>query len=88
MACREPGPFRNPPDGSVGRLLLRLHRELKDAVEKQLEALPLDSEVGDTICADEETVGNLREQLEAANQVSSRRPRTRRHQPVPVRMCD
>ncbi|XP_053436162.1 sodium channel and clathrin linker 1 isoform X1 [Nycticebus coucang] len=46
----------------------RLHSELKDVVEKQLEALPLDSEIGIAICTDDETVRNLQEQLQLANQ--------------------
>ncbi|XP_055990496.1 sodium channel and clathrin linker 1 [Sorex fumeus] len=46
----------------------RLHSELKDAVKKQLEALPFDEEVGSDIYADDETVRNLQEQLQVANQ--------------------
>lgn len=48
----------------------RLHSKLKDAVEKQLEALPFGTGVGNDICADDETVRNLQEQLQLANQVS------------------
>ncbi|KAL2780893.1 sodium channel and clathrin linker 1 isoform 1 [Daubentonia madagascariensis] len=46
----------------------RLHRELKDVVEKQLEALPLGTEIGTDIYSDDETVRNLQEQLQLANQ--------------------
>ncbi|XP_054204859.1 sodium channel and clathrin linker 1 isoform X2 [Homo sapiens] len=46
----------------------RLHSELKDAVEKKLEAFPLGTEVGTDIYADDETVRNLQEQLQLANQ--------------------
>ncbi|XP_013844788.2 sodium channel and clathrin linker 1 isoform X3 [Sus scrofa] len=46
----------------------RLHSELKDAVEKQLEALPFATEVGNEIYTDDETVRNLQEQLQLANQ--------------------
>lgn len=46
----------------------RLHSELKDAVEKQLEALPFGTEMGSDIYADDETVRNLQEQLQLANQ--------------------
>ncbi|XP_006153446.2 sodium channel and clathrin linker 1 isoform X1 [Tupaia chinensis] len=46
----------------------RLHSELKDAVEKQLEALPFGTEIGDDAYTDDETVKNLREQLQLANQ--------------------
>ncbi|CAO2613303.1 Sodium channel and clathrin linker 1, partial [Lemmus lemmus] len=46
----------------------RLHSKLKDAVEKQLEALPFGTEIGNDICADDETVRNLQEQLQLANQ--------------------
>ncbi|XP_063459973.1 sodium channel and clathrin linker 1 isoform X5 [Pan paniscus] len=46
----------------------RLHGELKDAVEKKLEAFPLGTEVGTDIYADDETVRNLQEQLQLANQ--------------------
>ncbi|XP_036046152.1 sodium channel and clathrin linker 1 [Onychomys torridus] len=46
----------------------RLHNKLKDAVEKQLEALPFGTGVGNDICADDETVRNLQEQLQLANQ--------------------
>lgn len=48
----------------------RLHSELKDAVEKQLESLPFGTEMGNDMCADDETVRNLQEQLQVANQVS------------------
>lgn len=48
----------------------RLHNKLKDAVEKQLEALPFGTGIGNDICADDETVRNLQEQLQLANQVS------------------
>lgn len=48
----------------------RLHSELKDAVEKQLEAIPFGTEMGNEICTDDETVRNLQEQLQLANQVS------------------
>lgn len=46
----------------------RLHNKLKDAVEKQLEALPFGTGIGNDICADDETVRNLQEQLQIANQ--------------------
>ncbi|XP_066241272.1 sodium channel and clathrin linker 1 [Saccopteryx leptura] len=46
----------------------RLHSELKDAIEKQLESLPCGTEVGSDLYADEETIRNLREQLQLANQ--------------------
>nr|XP_023404444.1 sodium channel and clathrin linker 1 isoform X2 [Loxodonta africana] len=46
----------------------RLHGELKDAVEKQLETLPFDTEMGNDIYTDDETVRNLQEQLQLANQ--------------------
>lgn len=46
----------------------RLHRELKDGVEKQLEALPFGIEMGNGIYTDDETVRNLQEQLQLANQ--------------------
>lgn len=46
----------------------RLHGELKDAIEKQLEALPFAAEIGNDIYKDEETVKNLQEQLQLANQ--------------------
>lgn len=45
----------------------RLHSELKDAVVKQLEALPFGTEMGNDIYIDDETVGNLQEQLQLAN---------------------
>ncbi|XP_013370726.1 PREDICTED: sodium channel and clathrin linker 1 isoform X2 [Chinchilla lanigera] len=46
----------------------RLHHELKDAVEKQLEALPFSTEIGNDAVTDDETVRNLQEQLRLANQ--------------------
>ncbi|XP_053514496.1 sodium channel and clathrin linker 1 isoform X3 [Artibeus jamaicensis] len=46
----------------------RLHSELKDAVENQLEALPLGIEMKSDIYIDDETVKNLQEQLQLANQ--------------------
>ncbi|XP_054573706.1 sodium channel and clathrin linker 1 isoform X1 [Eptesicus fuscus] len=45
----------------------RLHSELKDAVVKQLEALPFGTEMGNDIYVDDETVRNLQEQLQLAN---------------------
>uniref|UniRef100_G1PBC2 Sodium channel and clathrin linker 1 n=1 Tax=Myotis lucifugus TaxID=59463 RepID=G1PBC2_MYOLU len=45
----------------------RLHSELKDAVVKQLEALPFGTEMGSDIYIDDETVRNLQEQLQLAN---------------------
>ncbi|XP_059554018.1 sodium channel and clathrin linker 1 isoform X2 [Myotis daubentonii] len=45
----------------------RLHSELKDAVVKQLEALPFGTEMGNDIYIDNETVRNLQEQLQLAN---------------------
>lgn len=47
-----------------------MHSELKDAVVKQLEALPFGTEMGNDIYIDDETVRNLQEQLQLANQVS------------------
>ncbi|XP_032713610.1 sodium channel and clathrin linker 1 isoform X4 [Lontra canadensis] len=46
----------------------RLHSELKDAVEKQLETLPFGIDMGNDMYTDDETVKNLREQLQLANQ--------------------
>uniref|UniRef100_A0A8C9A872 Sodium channel and clathrin linker 1 n=1 Tax=Prolemur simus TaxID=1328070 RepID=A0A8C9A872_PROSS len=46
----------------------RLHSKLKDVVEKQLEALPLGTEIGTDIYTEDETVKNLQEQLQLANQ--------------------
>ncbi|XP_045854193.1 sodium channel and clathrin linker 1 isoform X3 [Meles meles] len=46
----------------------RLHSELKDAVEKQLETLPFGIDLGNDMYTDDETVKNLREQLQLANQ--------------------
>lgn len=46
----------------------RLHSELKDGVEKRLEALPFSIEMGNDIYTDDETVKNLQEQLQLANQ--------------------
>ncbi|OWK13900.1 hypothetical protein Celaphus_00000504, partial [Cervus elaphus hippelaphus] len=47
----------------------RLRNEFKDAVvEKQLEALPFGTEMGNEIYTDDETVRNLQEQLKLANQ--------------------
>ncbi|KAM5255586.1 sodium channel and clathrin linker 1 isoform 2-T2 [Ctenodactylus gundi] len=46
----------------------RLHSELKDAVEKQLETLPFSTEIGNDIFTDDETIRNLQEQLQLANQ--------------------
>ncbi|CAK6445947.1 unnamed protein product [Pipistrellus nathusii] len=45
----------------------RLHSELKDAVVKELEALPFGTEMGNDIYLDDETVRNLQEQLQLAN---------------------
>ncbi|XP_063116839.1 sodium channel and clathrin linker 1 isoform X4 [Cavia porcellus] len=46
----------------------RLHNELKDAVEKQLEDLPFSAEIGNNTFTDDETVRNLQEQLQLASQ--------------------
>uniref|UniRef100_A0A673SZP3 Sodium channel and clathrin linker 1 n=1 Tax=Suricata suricatta TaxID=37032 RepID=A0A673SZP3_SURSU len=46
----------------------RLHTELKDAIEKQLETLPFGTDMGNDIFTDDETVKNLQEQLQLANQ--------------------
>ncbi|XP_042526422.1 sodium channel and clathrin linker 1 [Dipodomys spectabilis] len=46
----------------------RLHGELKDVVEKQLEALPFDVEMGKEVYTDEEVVISLQEQLQLADQ--------------------
>ncbi|XP_063494269.1 sodium channel and clathrin linker 1 isoform X11 [Symphalangus syndactylus] len=57
--------------GKTGLWWLRgngLHSELKDAVEKKLEAFPLGTEIGTDTYADDETVRNLQEQLQLANQ--------------------
>ncbi|XP_053109293.1 sodium channel and clathrin linker 1 isoform X2 [Hemicordylus capensis] len=45
----------------------RLHEELKEAVEKQLEALPSGSASGDVTFMEENLVRNLQEQLQLAN---------------------
>lgn len=47
-----------------------MHSELKDAIVKQLEALPFGTEMGNDIYIDDETVRNLQEQLQLANKVS------------------
>ncbi|XP_077623195.1 sodium channel and clathrin linker 1 [Crocuta crocuta] len=49
----------------------RLHSELKDAVEKQLETLPFGTDMENNIYTDDETVRNLQEQLQLANQEKS-----------------
>ncbi|EPY84544.1 hypothetical protein CB1_000470001 [Camelus ferus] len=49
-------------------VLAVLHSELKDAVEKQVDALPFGTEMGNEIYTDDETVRNLQEQLQLANQ--------------------
>lgn len=46
----------------------RLHSELKDAIEKQLETFPFGTDMGSDIYTDDETVRNLQEQLQLANQ--------------------
>uniref|UniRef100_A0A8C8SUM9 Sodium channel and clathrin linker 1 n=1 Tax=Pelusios castaneus TaxID=367368 RepID=A0A8C8SUM9_9SAUR len=46
----------------------RLHEELKEAVEKQLEALPSGTFLGNDVFADDEIVKNLQDQLQLANQ--------------------
>ncbi|XP_078232840.1 sodium channel and clathrin linker 1 isoform X2 [Pogona vitticeps] len=45
----------------------RLHEELKEAIEKQLEALPSGSTSGDGAYIDENLMKNLQEQLQLAN---------------------
>lgn len=60
----------NLDDCCVNHLSQRLHSELKHAVENQLEALPLGIEMKSDIYMDDETVKNLQEQLQLANQVS------------------
>ncbi|XP_074085407.1 sodium channel and clathrin linker 1 isoform X2 [Macrotis lagotis] len=45
----------------------RLHSELKEAVEKQLEALPFGTLLDSDVFTDEEMVKNLQEQLQLAN---------------------
>uniref|UniRef100_A0A8C6W5H0 Sodium channel and clathrin linker 1 n=1 Tax=Nannospalax galili TaxID=1026970 RepID=A0A8C6W5H0_NANGA len=45
-----------------------LHSKLKDTIEKQLEALPFGIGIGNGICADDEIVRNLQEQLQLVNQ--------------------
>lgn len=49
-------------------LNFRLHAELKEALEMQLDALPF-MPLGTAIPADEEIVRNLQEQLQLTNQV-------------------
>ncbi|NXT36398.1 SCLT1 protein, partial [Pelecanoides urinatrix] len=51
----------------LSSLNFRLHAELKEALEKQLEALPF-VPLGTDILADEEIVRNLQEQLQLMNQ--------------------
>ncbi|XP_068961468.1 sodium channel and clathrin linker 1 isoform X7 [Petaurus breviceps papuanus] len=46
----------------------RLHGELKEAVEKQLESLPFGTLLGTDVFTDEEMCRNLQEQLQLANQ--------------------
>lgn len=46
----------------------RLHSELKDAVEKQLDALPFSAEIGNDTFTDDKIVRNLQQQLQLANQ--------------------
>ncbi|XP_072477099.1 sodium channel and clathrin linker 1 isoform X7 [Notamacropus eugenii] len=46
----------------------RLHGELKEAVEKQLESLPFGTLLGTDVFTDEEMFKNLQEQLQLANQ--------------------
>ncbi|XP_058522831.1 sodium channel and clathrin linker 1 [Ochotona princeps] len=46
----------------------RLHNELRDVVEKQLEALPIGADIGNDLYKDDETIRNLQEQLQLANQ--------------------
>nr|XP_056711325.1 sodium channel and clathrin linker 1 [Euleptes europaea] len=53
--------------GQVTRENERLHEELKELVEKQLEALPSGSPSKDVTFMDENLVGNLQEQLQLAN---------------------
>lgn len=55
---------------TVLTLFWRLHSELKNAVEKQLETLPFGIDTGNDMYTDDETAKNLREQLQLANQVS------------------
>lgn len=57
-------------NGLLHYLCHRLHEELKEAVEKQLEALPSGILLGSDVFADEEIVRNLQDQLQLANQVS------------------
>uniref|UniRef100_A0A8B9NYL4 Sodium channel and clathrin linker 1 n=1 Tax=Apteryx owenii TaxID=8824 RepID=A0A8B9NYL4_APTOW len=52
----------------LGSSNFRLHAELKEAVEKQLEALPSFMLMGTDVSADEEIVRNLQEQLQLASQ--------------------
>lgn len=54
----------------VNCFFYRLHSELKDAIEKQLETFPFGTDMGSDIYTDDETVRNLQEQLQLANQVS------------------
>uniref|UniRef100_A0A8C0GRS1 Sodium channel and clathrin linker 1 n=1 Tax=Chelonoidis abingdonii TaxID=106734 RepID=A0A8C0GRS1_CHEAB len=57
--------------GTVNNLLYlchRLYEELKEAVEKQLEALPSGTLLGSDVFAGEEIVRNLQDQLQLANQ--------------------
>ncbi|KYO47356.1 sodium channel and clathrin linker 1 isoform A [Alligator mississippiensis] len=46
----------------------RLHEELKEAVEKQLETLPPSTFLGSDVFADEDIIRNLQDQLHLANQ--------------------
>uniref|UniRef100_A0A8C0L0A9 Sodium channel and clathrin linker 1 n=1 Tax=Canis lupus dingo TaxID=286419 RepID=A0A8C0L0A9_CANLU len=52
----------------VNCFFYRLHSELKDAIEKQLETFPFGTDMGSDIYTDDETVRNLQEQLQLANQ--------------------
>ncbi|XP_044285644.1 sodium channel and clathrin linker 1 isoform X2 [Varanus komodoensis] len=45
----------------------RLHEELKEAIEKQLDTLPSGSSLGDVMTMDENLIKNLQEQLQLAN---------------------
>ncbi|XP_040822694.1 sodium channel and clathrin linker 1 [Ochotona curzoniae] len=46
----------------------RLHSELRDVVEKQLEALPIGADTENDLYKDDEIIRNLQEQLQLANQ--------------------
>ncbi|KAL8207036.1 UNVERIFIED_CONTAM: hypothetical protein K2H54_040380 [Gekko kuhli] len=58
--------------GQVTKENERLHEELKEVIEKQLEALPSGSPSGDIVFMDENLIRNLQEQLQLANKEKQR----------------